>query len=396
MSQQIKMRQFLVLTALVAVALSWPLKRSEGDFDHWFGAYNVGEDAVNNASPEEAEAYKQKLVNDANRMDMAISALLNGDLSKAEDVFFGLGFMMALAEHDAQNGENDIAAKDIGERYSCVEKTESIEGCDDRFGAILKCVQAGVRDLKKVLNDLSLTNVEKVSLVKGICNGLGNEAKSIFQLAEKCYGGEEENHWEGAWRATQEEIERVPDDQLSRYKELMRNDLWGLIGAINRVLTGAGTKEDEYMIGGAIAGMAYLAELDAKNTESSVAATPLPQGYNDGCTRADFDAAGSCDAKFGKILGCIAGAAQDLLQKLETKSAVEFVGYAKSVVALIAKEAEYIGKEAEACYGPPPQERSLNLSKKPTNKLSQGKQSLTSVNKEELKRLLKEYLNSRK
>lgn len=27
-------------------------------------------------------------------------------------------------------------------------------------------------------------------------------------------------------------------------------------------------------------------------------------------------------------------------------SAVEFVGYAKSVVALIAKEAEYIGKEA--------------------------------------------------
>lgn len=29
----------------------------------------------------------------------------------------------------------------------------------------------------------------------------------------------------------------------------------------------AGTKEDEYMIGGAIAGMAYLAELDAKNSK---------------------------------------------------------------------------------------------------------------------------------
>lgn len=70
-----------------------------------------------------------------------------------------------------------------------------------------------------------------------------------------------------------------------------------------------------------------------------------------------------------------------------------FVGYAKSVVALIAKEAEYIGKEAEACY---PEERSLNLSKKPTNRLGQAKKSLTSANKEELKRLLKEYLNSRK
>lgn len=30
---------------------------------------------VNNASPEEAEAYRKKLMNDANRMDMAISAL---------------------------------------------------------------------------------------------------------------------------------------------------------------------------------------------------------------------------------------------------------------------------------------------------------------------------------
>lgn len=29
----------------------------------------------------------------------------------------------------------------------------------------------------------------------------------------------------------------------------------------------AGTKEDEYMIGEAIAGMAYLAELDAKNSK---------------------------------------------------------------------------------------------------------------------------------
>lgn len=393
------MRQFLVFAALLAVTLSWPVKRSEGDFDHWFGAYNVGEDDVNNASPEEAEAYRKKLMNDANRMDMAISALFDGDLSKAEDVFYGLGFMMALAEHDAKNGENDIAAHDIGERYNCVEKAESIDECDNKFGSILQCVQAGVRDLKKVLSDSSLTNVKKVSIVKGICNGLGKEAENIFQAAEECYGEKEEkeeNHWEGAWRATQEEIERVPDDELKRYKELMRKDLWGLIHAINRVLTEAGTKEDEYMIGGAIAGMAYLAELDAKNTESSVAAAPLPEGYNDGCTRADFDAAVSCDAKFGKILGCIAGAAGDLLDKLETQSAVEFVGYAKSVVALIAKEAEYIGKEAEACYGPPPEERSLNLSKKPTNRLGHAKKSLTSANKEELKRLLKEYLNSRK
>lgn len=35
---------------------------------------------------------------------------------------------------------------------------------------------------------------------------------------------------------------------------------------------------------------------------------------------ADFDAAVSCEAKFGKILGCIAGAAGDLLDKLETQS----------------------------------------------------------------------------
>lgn len=88
---------------------------------------------------------------------------IDGDLSKAEDVFFGLGFMMALAKHDAENGkmtlvytfrfweerpidlliyviildfifilnfillfflsgENDIAAHDIGERYNCVGK----------------------------------------------------------------------------------------------------------------------------------------------------------------------------------------------------------------------------------------------------------------------------------
>lgn len=39
-------------------------------------------------------------------------------------------------------------------------------------------------------------------------------------------------------------------------------------------------------------------------------------------------------------------------------------------------------------------ERSLKLSKKPW--LGQAKKSLTSANKEELKRLLKEYLNSRK
>uniref|UniRef100_K1PV81 Uncharacterized protein n=1 Tax=Magallana gigas TaxID=29159 RepID=K1PV81_MAGGI len=353
------MRQFLVFAALLAVTLSWPVKRSEGDFDHWFGAYNVGEDDVNNASPEEAEAYRKKLMNDANRMDMAISALFDGDLSKAEDVFYGLGFMMALAKHDAENGENDIAAHDIGERYNCVEKAESIDECDNKFGSILQCVQAGVRDLKKVLSDSSLTNVKKVSIVKGICNGLGKEAENIFQAAEECYGEKEEkeeNHWEGAWRATQEEIERVPDDELKRYKELMRKDLWGLIHAINRVLTEAGTKEDEYMIGEAIA------------AESSVVAAPLPEGYNDGCTRADFDAAVSCDAKFGKILGCIAGAAGDLLDKLETQS--------------------------EACYGPPPEERSLKLSKKPW--LGQAKKSLTSTNKEELKRLLKEYLNSRK
>lgn len=30
---------------------------------------------------------------------------IDGDLSKAEDVFYGLGFMMALAEHDAKNGK---------------------------------------------------------------------------------------------------------------------------------------------------------------------------------------------------------------------------------------------------------------------------------------------------
>lgn len=86
---------------------------------------------------------------------------IDGDLSKAEDVFYGLGFMMALAKHDAENGkmtlvytfrfweerpidlliyviildfifilnfifflsgENDIAAHDIGERYNCVGK----------------------------------------------------------------------------------------------------------------------------------------------------------------------------------------------------------------------------------------------------------------------------------
>lgn len=38
----------------------------------FFVSFNLD---VNNASPEEAEAYRKKLMNDANRMDMAISAL---------------------------------------------------------------------------------------------------------------------------------------------------------------------------------------------------------------------------------------------------------------------------------------------------------------------------------
>lgn len=38
------------------------------------------------------------------------------------------------------------------------EKAGSIDECDNKFGSILQCVQAGVRDLKKVLSDSSLTS----------------------------------------------------------------------------------------------------------------------------------------------------------------------------------------------------------------------------------------------
>lgn len=40
----------------------------------------------------------------------------------------------------------------------------------------------------------------------------------------------------------------------------------------------AGTKEDEYMIGEAIAGMAYLAELDAKNSKMTYSELILAEG----------------------------------------------------------------------------------------------------------------------
>lgn len=388
------MRQFLVLAVVVVAAFSWPLKKkdSEKRYEHWIGAWNVGEDDVKTAPAEDTEHYKNMLLRDVDNLDKAISALLGGDLTAVQPVFENLGFLMYLAAHDAQNGDKDIAAEQVPD-LGCVAKSSDIENCDHKFGSILMCVQQSVREVKRILTS-DMDTVEKVAKMKGICNALGRESKKIFEIAEKCYGDdkdEDENHWVAAWTATEEEIQNLPDSELGRFKKEMAFDLKNLIAAVNHILTTGGSQESHEAVGAFIYGAVYITKLDAENNEPSVPAADLPDGYNKGCTREDFENAGSCSLTFMNILFCIRGMSEDLLRRMDTMKPTEFVGFAKSAIALVADEAEYIEKKAGVCFPEKGVERrTFRLTSAASN---QKKSSLSNVAKEELKRLLAEYLN---
>lgn len=357
------MRSIVALSAFVVVAIALPVRKREGpldDLQHWSKIWGTKEEELSNVSKEEIRRYTGLMLRDLNDVIETLDSLLSGKglRDAGEKALYQLGGLMMLVQIDAAD-ENSIKPMELPEdkdNQCSSDAVDKQEGCDAKFGVILRCIRRGVAVLISSLksDDEAL---KKIRFSKAVINKIGTEAAGIFQLAEECYGNQDnENqnqHWIDTWTASEDDIKNAPADQIERYTELLLRDLGRMVQSFDVVLSGKGGKEEGAIALHHIAGAMQLLQLDAVSGETSIKPMQLPENSDQGCTAEDIEKQDTCDAKFGLIFKCIRGGVVAVIDSLRSNQTdiIERISFTKAVINKIGAGAKGVFQLADICYG---------------------------------------------
>ncbi|XP_062577532.1 uncharacterized protein LOC134239369 [Saccostrea cucullata] len=168
-----------------------------------------------------------------------------------------------------------------------------------------------------------------------------NDTKSL--LFQKRDGPD---HWTATWMASEEDVKNAKEGEVKEIKGKLLADVKEFDGALERLLSGKGNKEDEKKAADALEGSVMLTLIDAEED----AIEPMDLDVPDECSRDTVAGLGGCEDQFVRIGQCLRGAAKAVRDALTSdKSDVEQVSFVKGVIVLIASGAEDIGKLAKSC-----------------------------------------------
>ncbi|XP_052719066.1 uncharacterized protein LOC128190882 isoform X2 [Crassostrea angulata] len=359
------MRSIVTLSALVMVAIALPMRKREGpldDLQHWSKIWGTTEEELSNVSKEEIERYTGLMLRDLNDVIKTLDSLLSGKGLEdgGEKALYQLGGMIMLTEIDAAD-ESSIKPMELPEDKDSQCSADAVEkqnGCDAKFGVILRCIRRGVAILISSLKSDD-DALKKIKFSKAVINKIGSKAAGIFELAEECYDNQDnqnnENqnqHWIDTWTASEDDVKNAPADQIERYVELLLRDLGRMVQSFDVVLSGKGGEEEGTIALHHIAGAIQLLQLDAVSGETSIKPMQLPENSDQGCT-ADIEKQDTCDAKFGLILRCIRGGVVAVIDSLRSNQTdiIEKISFTKAVINRIGAGAKGVFQLADMCYG---------------------------------------------
>ncbi|XP_022320167.2 uncharacterized protein LOC111122634 [Crassostrea virginica] len=154
------------------------------------------------------------------------------------------------------------------------------------------------------------------------------------------------DHWEKTWTASEADVAQASGDEVGAIRGKLLNDVRGLKSALDNLMSGQGTKEDEEYAANAFTGAVMLTLMDAEEDSIRPMKLPIPQE----CSAEAVTSLPSCEAKFIRIGNCMKGACEAVEKALTSdKDVVEQIAFTKGVVVLVAKGAEGVGKLAKAC-----------------------------------------------
>ncbi|XP_061171871.1 uncharacterized protein LOC133181368 [Saccostrea echinata] len=330
--------------------------KDKNPYQHWVDTWTASEEDVKNAPAEEIERYTQLLLKDLGEVVKTFDVLLSGEGTKEDGIraIHHIGGMMHLLQLDAAS-EKSIDPMDLpadSDNGCTAADVEKEDGCDAKFGLVLRCIRGGVVAVMDGLKS-DKDAVTKIGFAKAIINKIGEGGEGVFKLAEACYGNNNKyDHWVDTWKATEEDVAKASDEEVKRYTGLLLRDLQDVVDNLNVVLSGEGSKEAGIRAMQHIAGMMELLRIDAEEGKQSIRPMDLPEGSDKGCTAADVEKQDSCDAKFGVILTCVKGGVVAVMKNLKSDSdVVKKISFAKAVINSIGARAKDIFYLAHQCYG---------------------------------------------
>nr|XP_034318416.1 uncharacterized protein LOC117686782 [Crassostrea gigas] len=196
------MRSIVALSALVVVAIALPMRKREGpldDLQHWSKIWGTTEEELSNVSKEEIERYTGLMLRDLNDVIKTLDSLLSGKGLEdgGEKALYQLGGMIMLTEIDAAD-ESSIKPMELPEDKNSQCSADAVEkqnGCDAKFGVILRCIRRGVAILISSLKSDD-DALKKIKFSKAVINKIGSKAAGIFELAEECYDNQDNSNIE--------------------------------------------------------------------------------------------------------------------------------------------------------------------------------------------------------
>ncbi|XP_048728320.2 uncharacterized protein LOC125646182 [Ostrea edulis] len=335
--------------------------KKKNPYQHWIDTWTVSADQAKELSAAEVADYTTLLLRDLGDVVKNFDVLLSGKGGKKEGILamHHLGGMLGLLKLDAESGGGSIkpmvlpADSDKGCTPADIEKQD---GCDAKFGMVLKCIRGGVVAVMDFLKGNEDT-VTKIKFAKAVINEIGAGAEGVFKLAEACYGDKSENenpyqHWVDTWKASENDVKQASDEEIKQYTGLLLRDLQDVIDNLKVLLSGKGTKEEGIRAMQHIGGMMELLKIDAAEGEDAIPPMILPADSDKGCTAADVEKQDSCDAKFGVIMGCVKGGLEAVVKALKSDMDVlKKISFAKAVINKIGAGAKDIFYLAGQCYG---------------------------------------------
>ncbi|XP_061164709.1 uncharacterized protein LOC133173707 [Saccostrea echinata] len=154
------------------------------------------------------------------------------------------------------------------------------------------------------------------------------------------------DHWTQTWMASEEDVKNAKEGEVKAIRGKLLADVKEFDGALERLLSGKGNKEDEKKAADALEGSVMLTLIDAEKDSIE----PMDLDVPDECSRDTVAALDGCEEQFVRIGHCLRGAAKAINDALTSdKSNVEQVSFVKGVIVLLASGAEDIGKLAKSC-----------------------------------------------
>ncbi|XP_062572432.1 uncharacterized protein LOC134234388 [Saccostrea cucullata] len=153
----------------------------------------------------------------------------------------------------------------------------------------------------------------------------------------------DDDHWVSAFLAGMNND--YTDAQKEEILGNIANDLKHFLGVLDRAVKGENVEQNKNDLVNMLSGAAHLVKMhEQKAEEGHVMIPPKPVTIPAGCTRADVEALGECDAMVRRVLECVQGGARAMVASLgdTTISFEDRVGEMKSFINKVAQELDDI------------------------------------------------------